>query len=66
MALARAEAVQRRFQAPSKLPEALSPVWAHVWGERLPMLQAFIEQPAAACQTVLESLSRIESNRVAV
>ena len=66
LALARAEAVQRRFERPSELGDALTSVWTHVWGDRFPVLQAFVQQPAAMCETILESLSRIESNRAAV
>ena len=57
-ALGCAMAVERRLAEPADVKDVLQPPLAHYWAKAVPVLQAFVQDPAADWKPVAELLAR--------
>ncbi len=60
-ALGRAFAVERRLPEPAVAKDALQPPLSHCWAGALPILKAFIDEPAAAWEPVAQQLAGLRT-----
>ena len=58
-AFSKALAVEQRMPEPGSLEGALLPPLSHAWGEGLPLLRAFANDPQQPCESVLEVLGKL-------
>jgi hypothetical protein len=57
--LAGALAVEHRLPEPPALPDSLQAPLSHLWGEALPLLRAFTENPGSPWKPVADCLARV-------